>query len=61
MRALIAADPDASLLNYLVRMRRLGIYLALVLAAGLVTNWWFVMTEEVDPAATSPVPSVYFS
>lgn len=54
MRALIAADPDASLLNYLVRMRRLGIYLALVLAAGLVTSWWFVMTEEVDPAATEP-------
>ena len=35
-------------------MRRRWIYLAVVLAAGLVTGLWFVTTEEVDPAATEP-------
>jgi hypothetical protein len=39
---------------YLVRMRRAWIYLAVVLAAGLATGFWFVNTEEVDPAATEP-------
>src|SRR5687767_14830555 len=39
---------------YLVRMPRGWVYLAVVLAAGLATGLWFVMTEEVDPAATEP-------
>lgn len=39
---------------YLVRMRRLLIYLTVVLAAGLAAGLWFVNTEQVDPAATEP-------
>ncbi len=35
-------------------MRRIWVYLGVVVVAGIAAAIWFVATEEVDPAATEP-------
>ena len=35
-------------------MRRMWVYLGVVLVAAIAAALWFTATEEVDPAATEP-------